>query len=900
MPRRASALLLFTLLALTLVPPHHRVSAEEFAFRNPALSLDQRVADLLSRLTLDEKVRLMVDRAAPVPRLGLPAFPWWNEALHGVARAGRATSFPQAIGLAATWDADLMHRVATAISDEARAMHHEAARRGKRNLYQGLTFWSPNINIFRDPRWGRGQETYGEDPVLTGSLAVAFVRGMQGDDPRYLKTVATPKHYAVHSGPEPDRHTFDARVSPQDLHGTYLAAFRVAVVAGKAESVMCAYNRVDGKPACGSDVLLARILREQWGFSGYVVSDCGAVIDIYTTHKVRTTPAEAAAMAVKAGCDLECGAGSWASGEPDGFLQLAEAVRGGLITEKEVDTALRRLLRAQFRLGVYDPPDQVPYTRIPPAIVDSPAHRTLALEAARKSIVLLKNSHGTLPLRADLGSVAVIGPNAAETEVLLGNYNGTPSQPVSALDGIRARAVANGLRVIYAKGSRLADGLPELVPVPGSALFTRSGESRVSGLRADYFRGDFEGTPVATRIDPVVDFQWGAAAPVPGLDDDDFSVRWRGEIEVPVTGRYVVGFQGATGFSMYLDGRPVARGHSDHEPTLQSTAITLRAGKPYRLRIDFYHQKYDAVARLLWEPPAQTDLLAEAEAAARAADAVVLVLGLNSRLEGEEMNVPVEGFSGGDRTSLDLPRAQQALMERVVATAGRKPVALVLLAGSAVAVNWADQHVPAILQAWYPGQAGGTAIADILFGAASPGGRLPVTVYRSAADVPPFDDYAMKGRTYRFFAGAPLYPFGHGLSYSRFEYAGLQVPASAAVGSPVSVSVTVRNAGAVAADEVVQVYVAHEDAPAGAPQRALEAFRRITLAPGQAERVSFTLDERALSLVAPDGERSVGPGRVRVSVGGKQPGLTGTADTETTQVVTGTLTLTGARKGLAP
>jgi beta-glucosidase len=898
MPRRALALLVIGLVFVLARPVPPGLLAQEFPFRDPALPLDQRIDDLVGRLTIEEKVRLMVERAAPVPRLGLPAFPWWNEALHGVARAGRATVFPQAIGLAATWDAELMHRVATAISDEARAMHHATERRGKRNLYQGLTFWSPNINIFRDPRWGRGQETYGEDPVLTGVLGVAFVRGMQGEDPRYLKTVTTPKHYAVHSGPEPARHTFDARPSPQDLHDTYLAAFRATVVEGKAESVMCAYNSVDGKPACGSNTLLTRILREQWGFGGYVVSDCGAVIDIFEHHKVRPTPAAAAAMAVKAGCDLECGAGSWASGEADAFLALAEAMAAGEITVAEVDAALRRLLRAQFKLGVYDPQGRVPFASLPPETVDSAAHQALALEAARKSIVLLKND-GALPLRAGLESIAVIGPNAAETDVLLGNYYGTPARPVSVLDGIRARAGA-GTKVLYAKGSRLADGLTDFVPVPASALFTRRAGTRAGGLQADYFARDFDGLPVATRLDANVNFDWADGAPVPGLDDDAFSVRWRGEIVAPVTGRYVLGFQGATGFTVFLDGRPIIRGHGDHEPALESNAVVLQAGKSYALRIDYYHQKYDAIARLLWEPPAAGALLPAALDAARAADAVVLVLGLNSRLEGEEMRVQVEGFRGGDRTTLDLPRAQQELLEQVVTAAATKPVVTVLLAGSAVAVNWADAHVPAILQAWYPGQAGGTAVADVLFGAVSPGGRLPVTVYRSASDLPPFDDYAMKGRTYRFFEGAPLYPFGHGLSYGRFEYSDLQVPATAAVGTSVPLSVTVRNAGTMAADEVVQVYLAHDDAPAGAPRRALKAFRRVALAPGQAETVRFTLDERALSLVGPDGERSVGPGRVRVSVGGKQPGVSGTADASTTQVVTAALALTGPRKTLAP
>jgi beta-glucosidase len=897
MPRRVPALLLAGFVALH-TPTSTRVTAQDLPFRDTTITLDARVADLLARLTTEEKIRLMVERAAPVPRLGIPAFPWWNEALHGVARAGRATVFPQALGLAATWDTDLISRVATAIGEEARAKHADAAARGKRHLYQGLTFWSPNINIFRDPRWGRGQETYGEDPVLTAAIGVAFVRGLQGDDPRHLRTVATAKHYAVHSGPEPSRHTFDARVTAQDLHDTYLPAFRALIVEGRVASVMCAYNAVDGVPACASDDLLARTLRGDWGFDGYVVSDCGAVIDIFLNHKTVPTAAEAAALAVRAGTDLECGAGSWASGEADAYLALGEALAAGRLTMGDLDTAVGRLLRAQFRLGAYDPPGQSPFAKMTLASVNSPEHQALALEAARKSIVLLKNAAGTLPLKPGLRTLAVIGPNAAPVDVLLGNYNGTPVRPVSVLDGIRSGA--GGTRVVYARGSRVADGLPDLSPVPGVALFTTSDGARTAGLAAEYFRGDFDGPPVTSRIDAAIDFDWADAAPVAGLDDDGFSVRWRGTLEVPVTGTYVLGFQGATGFTVFLDGRPILRAHNDHEPALESTRIVLQAGKPYRLRIDYYHQKYDAIARLLWEPPGQASLLQEAEAAAREADAVVLVLGLNARLEGEEMPVAVDGFRGGDRTSLDLPRTQQDLMERVVAAAGGKPVVLVLLAGSAVAVNWADAHVPAILQAWYPGQAGGTAIADVLFGRESPGGRLPVTVYRSVADLPPFDDYAMRGRTYRFFTGTPLYPFGHGLSYARFEYSGLKVPADLVAGAPLPVAVTVRNTGAMPADEVVQVYVAHESAPDGAPQRALKAFTRVRVEPGQSRRVSLALDERALSIVEPDGQRSLGPGRIVIAVGGRQPGLS-TGDAQgTTQVVTAVVTVTGTRMTLSP
>ena len=668
-----------TLLALAVAMPcgARAQSPAALPFRNPDLAVEKRIDDLLGRLTLDEKVSLMIERAAPVERLGIPKFPWWNEALHGVARTGRATVFPQAIALAATWDTDLMLRVATGISDEARAMNNMWTARDKRNLYQGLVFWSPNINIVRDPRWGRGQETYGEDPFLTGAIGTAFVKGMQGRDPRYLKTVATAKHYAVHSGPEPQRHTFDARVSESDLRETYLPAFRDLIVNGKAESVMCAYNSFRGQPACGNDELLGKVLRKEWGFSGYVVSDCAAVIDIHENHKARKTAAEGAAMALLAGTDLECGAGSWGTGAPDSFLFLGDAVKQGLVKEGDLDTALRRLFRAQMKLGVYDPPQRLPWAGYTyETIVNSPRHQQLALEAARKAIVLLKNDGGTLPLKKGLGTIAVIGPNADEAEVLLGNYNGTPVAPVTVLAGIKA-AVGRATRVAFARGGPLATGLPDLQVVPGSALSTGAGTERKAGLTGAYYRGHFDGAPVLTRVDGAIDFDWADGSPDPSLPDDSFSVRWTGTIMAPVTGRYTLGLRCATQCRILVDHKPIAQNRSDHEPTTITGGVTLRAGASYPIRLELEHEKYDAMAQLLWETPGgRGDEVAEAVAAAQAADAVVMVLGLSSRLEGEEMPVRIEGFSGGDRTSLDLPKVQQALMEKVVAAAKGKPVVL--------------------------------------------------------------------------------------------------------------------------------------------------------------------------------------------------------------------------------
>ncbi len=659
-------------------------------YQNPDLPFARRVADLVSRMTLEEKVSQLQDVAPAIDRLGIPRYNWWNEALHGVARSGLATSFPQAIGLAATWNDSLVFRMATVISDEARAKHHEYVRQGSRERYQGLTFWSPNINLFRDPRWGRGQETYGEDPFLTGRLATQFVRGMQGDDPKYLKTVSTVKHFAVHSGPEPERHTFDAVVSERDLRESYLPHFAAGIREGGAYSLMCAYNRVLGSPACGSDVLLKDILRGEWGFSGYVVSDCGAINDIYERHKVVQTAAAAAALGVKTGTDLECG---------NVYANLVDAVRQGLITEQAIDTAVKRLFLARMRLGMFDPPERVRWAQIPISVLDQPAHRALARQVARESIVLLKNAGSMLPLRKDIGTIAVIGPNCDDRRMLLGNYEGAPADSITPLRGIR-EAVSRGTRVLYARGSDWV--------VPGD-----------SGL-------------------------------------------------------------------------------------------------------------------------------AEAVRAAEQADAVVLCLGLTAQLEGEEMSVETPGFRGGDRTRIDLPDAQQRLLERIVAVG--KPTVLVLMSGSAVAVNWAQEHVPAIVEAWYGGQAAGSALADVLFGDYNPGGRLPVTFYKSVNDLPAFDDYRMAGRTYRFFKGSPLYPFGYGLSYTTFAYKNLRTSsARLRAADTLIVRVDVTNTGRRTGDEVAQLYVRHLGSRVERPTGDLRGFRRVTLKPGETHTVAFSLPASSLA-----------------------------------------------------
>jgi beta-glucosidase len=853
----------------------------QYPFRNPDLPEAVRVADLIGRLSLEEKVSQMMNSAAAIPRLGIPAYDWWSEGLHGVAAAGRATVFPQAIGLAASWDTALMHRVATVIGIEARAKHNETIRRngGASGIFQGLTFWSPNINIFRDPRWGRGMETYGEDPYLTGRMAVAFVRGMQGTDPRYLRVVATPKHYAVHSGPDPLRHQFDAVVDERDLRETYLPAFRAAVTEAGAQSVMCSYNRVDGAPACANRRLLGDILRDEWHFSGYVVSDCDAVDDIRTGHKMAADNAQAAAMAVRAGDDLNCGRA---------FASLVDAVRGGLVAESEVDTALGRLIRAKLRLGMFDPPSRVAYARIPYSENGSPEHRALALEATRKSVVLLQND-GTLPLRRGLGTIAVIGPNADDEESLLGNYNGLPSDPVTPLAGIRAK-VGPGTDVLYARGSDLAAGTPSLVPIPASALATDTGAGATSGLTGAYYANrTMSGAPAATRTDQGVDFDWWDVAPVPALPADTFSIRWTGWLLPPVTGRYSLGVSALGAVRLYLDDSVLVQ---SGWPGTRSHEVDLVAGQPRRMRLEFVGRQPNAVMHLIWGAP-DAHLLDDAVAAARRADAVILCLGLSPRLEGEEMPVHIPGFEGGDRTSLDLPAPQQQLLEAVAAVG--KPTILVLLNGSAVAVTWAAEHVPAIVEAWYPGQAAGTAIADVLFGDYNPAGRLPITFYKSVDQLPAFTDYRMAGRTYRYFTGEPLFPFGFGLSYTRFVYRDLQVPASVRAGDSVWVSAEVENAGQGAGEEVVEVYVGTAAATVPAPVRALAGIRRIALQPGERRRVTVTLTPRQLSLIDASGNRVVEPGDYEISVGGKQPGFGGRADAATTSVVMGRFTVTGRR-----
>jgi beta-glucosidase len=692
-------LAIFSLLSLLPFAPTAALAGggpatgETPSWRDSAKPVDERVHDLISRMTVEEKVGQIYNESVPaIKRLGLPAYNYWNECLHGVARNGIATVFPQAIGMAASWDTPLLHEVADTIATEARAKHRDYIEKhdGDSVYFTGLNFWTPNINIFRDPRWGRGQETYGEDPFLTARLAVAFIQGLQGNDPRYLKAMACAKHFAVHSGPESLRHQFNVVPAERDLYETYLPHFEAAVREGHVGAVMGAYNRVNGVPDVTSVFLLTDLLRRQWGFDGHVVSDCGAIGDVYKYHRFVDTADEAEALALRAGCDLACG------GNPPILLT---ALQRGLIAESDIDTACARVLKARFRLGMFDPNDLVPYAQIPVSENDTAAHGELSLRMARESIVLLKNN-GLLPLDpAKLKHVAVIGLNAVSAPVLLGNYNGTPSHPVSILQGI-SNAVSATCKVEFARGCPLA---------------MRSG-------------------------------------------------------------------------------------------TIDATALS--------------------------------NALTEAVNLAKAADVVIYVGGLSPLLEGEEMEVPADGFSRGDRTRIELPTVQTDTLKALQATG--KPVVYISCSGSAVAMPWEGDNLPAIVQAWYPGQEGGTAVADVLFGKVNPAGRLPVTFYRSTEDLPEFTDYAMSNRTYRYFSGKPQFAFGHGLSYTKFEYKSVASDKpEAGPADTVRVSLEVANTGAKDGDEVVQVYFRHLKSAVSQPIEALCGFRRVSIAKGQSAKVEI-------------------------------------------------------------
>ena len=830
-------------------------------YLDPSQPINIRVDDLIKRMTLEQKASQLVNQARAIPDLQVPAYDWWSEALHGVANAGTATVFPEPVGLAATFDDPLIHEMAIVIGTEARAKHNQAIRAGRRDIMEGLDFWSPNINIFRDPRWGRGQETYGEDPFLTGRMGVAFVTGLQGDDPKYFRVISTPKHYAVHSGPEPSRHTIDVQVSKHDMEDTYLPAFRATVTEGKAESIMCAYNRVNGQPACANTFLLQDQLRGAWKFNGYVVSDCDAIVDIFQGHKFVKSQAEAAAVAIKTGMDNECADFFTITKDDHDYKPYVDAVKQGLLTEADLDTSLRRLFTARMRLGMFDPPDMVPYAKTPESEIDSAPHRQLALKIARETMTLLKND-GVLPLSPDKKKILVVGPLAESTQVLHGNYSGTASHAVTALEGIRKQF---GSQVSYEPGTNF---LRELPAVPSAVLSTNDGKP---GLQAEYFAGDLTGAPQVTRVDPIVDLQTFAFIPDPqsvrapdGMKE--FSVRWTGFLTPTESGTYQIGLSGSNE-RMWLDGKIIVDDPVLHDPNVQTASVSLVKGHRYPIRVEFLKGAFSI--KMVWQPVGK-DPLIEATLAAQKADVIVAVVGITSKLEGEEMKVAVPGFRGGDRTSLNLPAEEEALLGALKGTG--KPLVVVLMNGSALAVNWANDHANAIVDAWYSGEEGGTAIAETLAGVNNPAGRLPVTFYKGTEQLPDFEDYAMQNRTYRYFTGEPLYGFGHGLSYTTFEYSGMKLSSpQLQAGSPLDVEVDVKNTGKRDGDEVAELYITFPKLP-GAPLHALRGFTRLHLKAGEQKHVKLTLSPRDLSYVNEAGDRMLSTGDYLITVGGGQPG----------------------------
>jgi len=838
------------------------------AYLDPNLPAEQRAADLVKRMTLEEKASQLVNQARAIPRLGVPGYDWWSEALHGVATNG-TTEFPEPVALAATFDPKGIHQMATDISTEARVVHAQSVdANGNSVIFHGLDFWAPNINIFRDPRWGRGQETYGEDPFLTARMGVAFVTGMQGDDPHYYRVISTPKHYAVHSGPEPTRHSADVPVSKHDELDTYLPAFRATVTEAKADSVMCAYNSINGQPACANEFLLDDQLRGKWDFKGYVVSDCGAVHDIANGHKFEPSVEQAVAISLTRGMDNECIDFRAKVTDDHDYRPYLDAVKDGYLKEGAIDTALVRLFTARIKLGMFDPPQMVPYSKIDASELNSAEHRALALKLANEAMVLLKND-GTLPLKTTGAKILVVGPLAEQTRVLLGNYNGIPTHTVSILEGLKQEFAGDTIQFMQGTGFLSK----QTQPVP-NALLTTDGQP---GVKATYLHQDIvsfsneksSGTAaLATRVEPGIDI---SAQPLPSAATgvDPLTVRWETTLTPAETGDYNLGVETDGFFRVFLDGKLVTIANYPHGVETVTGKAHLEAGKPYQLEVE-YQRTANATPhlRLMWgkmdrgvDPAVVT--------AAQNADVVLAVVGITSELEGEEMNVNEPGFKGGDRTSLDLPEPEEKLLEAL--SAAGKPMVVVLTNGSALGVNWANAHANAILDAWYPGEEGGTAVAQTLSGRNNPAGRLPVTFYKDVSELPPFEDYSMKGRTYRYFAGTPLYPFGYGLSYTKFSYGKLTLPAGPVeAGKPVVLEATVTNSGSRAGDEVAQLYLTFPSVP-GAPLRALRGFERVHLEPGASQTVRFELKPRDLSMVTEAGEPIVAEGVYVATVGGGQP-----------------------------
>lgn len=845
----------FCLSAVALV-----ATAQNEPYRNPNLSPSERAWDLLKRMTLEEKISQMKNGSPAIERLGIPAYDWWNEALHGVARAGKATVFPQAIGLAATFDNQAVYETFDIVSDEARAKYHDFQRKGERGGYKGLTFWTPNINIYRDPRWGRGMETYGEDPYLTSLMGLAVVKGLQGNGAgKYDKAHACAKHYAVHSGPEWNRHSFDSKnISQRDLWETYLPAFKTLVTEGKVKEVMCAYNRFEGEPCCSNKQLLIRILREDWGYDDIVVSDCGAIGDFYYPNHHETHPsAEAAsADAVVSGTDLECG-GSYSS--------LNEAVKKGLITEDKINESVFRLLRARFQLGMFDDDILVSWSEIPYSVVESKEHVDKALEMARKSMVLLTNKNNSLPLSKSIRKVAVLGPNANDSVMLWANYNGFPTKSVTILEGIRSKLPEGA--VYYEKGCDF---------VSTQTLFSDfdcCSYNGKKGVKATFWNNKkLEGAPAATGhfSEPLNFGNGGNTVFMPGVNLTDFSARFESVFTPKESGEVSFIVSADDGARLYIDGKEVISDWKDGFSKDKEYSLNAVKGKSYKVVLEFYQASGEAVLKFDIGTKKEIDYNKVAAKAAEA-DAIIFVGGLSSALEGEEMPVDLPGFKKGDRTNIDLPRVQEEMLKALKKTG--KPVIFVVCSGSTLALPWEAENLDAMLEAWYPGQQGGTAVADVLFGDYNPAGRLPLTFYASDSDLPDFEDYNMSNRTYRYFKGKPLFPFGYGLSYTTFDYGKAKVDKkSIKTGDSMTLTIPLKNTGKMDGDEVVQVYLRNPADKEG-PIKMLRAFRRVSLKAGQAENIQIELPASTFECFNPATNRmEILPGNYELLYGGTSDG----------------------------
>lgn len=842
-----------------VVLSHAQSNVTRFPFQDHTLTLEQRVNDIISRLTLEEKVAQMLNATPAVPRLGIPAYDWWNEVLHGVARTPfRVTVFPQAIAMAAGFDTAALYRMADYSALEGRAVHNKAIELGRTNeRYLGLTYWTPNINIFRDPRWGRGQETYGEDPFLTATLGKSFVRGLQGDDPKYLKAAACAKHYAVHSGPEPSRHVFNAEVSNYDLWDTYLPAFRELVMNANVAGVMCAYNAFRKQPCCANDELMVNILRKQWKFTGYVTSDCWAIDDFFKNHKTHPDAASASADAVLHGTDIDCGT--------DAYKALVQAVKDGKITEKQIDVSLKRLFTIRFRLGMFDPPSVVKYAQTPSSVLESPPHKTHSLKMARQSIVLLKNVDNTLPLSKKIKKIGILGPNADNPISVLGNYNGIPSEITTVLQGIRNK-LGNNTEILYEPAINFTnDTLLAYADVSNQYLWDGK-----QGFKAEYFDNrELKGNPVFTTIENKLDLFWQEGQVVgESLRANNFSARYTTNFRATTEGEITFEIDGDDGYKFVLNDMEKVNAWTRNRWGARTYRLQTKKDSVYKLVIEYWQGEGKANIRLRAGSFVKTDFNALASRL-QDVDAIIFAGGISPQLEGEEMRVDYPGFDGGDRTSILIPRVQTELLQTLKATG--KPVVFVMMTGSAIAIPWEAENIPAIVNAWYAGQSAGTAVADVLFGDYNPAGRLPVTFYKSDTDLPDFNDYSMENRTYRYFKGDPLFPFGFGLSYSTFRYDQLRLPATAKSGSNITVEVRVTNTGSRDGDEVVQLYVINHNKTIRSPLKALKGFTRLTLKAGESKIVQLKLTPLDLSVPDERGSVQMLKGNLSVSVGGGQP-----------------------------